>query len=220
MVALKQMTLETLTERLDLAERLRAGRDAMLTPQDLPGRYGRVVRAVDHLLDVMQCPAVLAGGWAVWRHGFVGRVTQDIDVVLPSDRIDEFLRLAGVSGFEVLAVPEGRWPKARHKEADVRVDVLPEGARPGTASRPAPTLIRHPRDLGAQGQALTFITLPALIELKLGAGRIVDEHDVVELIRANPDQVAALRQHLGAIHADYVEAFDTLVQRAGAQEDR
>jgi hypothetical protein len=63
--------LEFLTERLELADQLLARRETMLTPQDLPGRYGRVVRAVDHLLQVMQCPSVLAGGWAVWRHGFV-----------------------------------------------------------------------------------------------------------------------------------------------------
>src|SRR5580704_17967377 len=103
----------------------------MFAPQDLPGRYGRVVRAVDHLLTIMRCPSVMAGGWAVWRHGFVGRVTQDIDIVLPADRIDEFVRLASVSG------------------------------------------------------------------------RIGDEHDVVELIRANPDEVESIRQHVAGIHSDY-----------------
>jgi hypothetical protein len=192
----------------------------MLTPQDLPGRYGRVVRAVDHLLDLLQCPAVLAGGWSVWRHGFVGRVTQDIDIVLPADRIDEFLRLANVSGFEVLPQPEGRWPKARHKETDVQVDILPEGARPGTTAKLAPTAIRHPRALGGQGTALVYVSLSALVELKIAAGRISDEHDVVELIRTNPDQVESIRQHLATIHADYVQTFDALVQRARVQEER
>src|SRR5712692_12033249 len=101
------VTLEFLTEQLELADQLLAGRETMLAPQDLPGRYGRVVKAVDHLLEAIGSEAVLAGGWAVWRHGFVGRVTQDVDVVLPADRIEEFMRLAGVSGFEVLPQPEG-----------------------------------------------------------------------------------------------------------------
>jgi hypothetical protein len=214
------VSLQFLTERLELADQLLTGRDTMLAPQDLPGRYGRVVRAVDHLLGAMQCPSVLAGGWAVWRHGFVGRVTQDVDIVLPHDRIDEFLRLAGVSGFEVLPQPEGRWPKARHKETDVKVDILPENARPGTAARPAPTTIRHPQAMGAHGAALVYVSLPALVELKIAAGRIRDEHDVVELIRTNPDQVEAIRQHLATIHIDYVQGFAALVQRAGAQEER
>src|SRR5690349_3953556 len=104
-------SLETLTRQLELADELLAGRDQMFEPQDLPGRYGRVVRAVDHLLDVVGCEAVLGGGWAVWRHGFQGRVTQDIDIVLAADQVDAFLSAAAVGGFDVLPRPAGRWPK-------------------------------------------------------------------------------------------------------------
>jgi hypothetical protein len=214
------VTLEYLTERLELAEQLQAGKETMLAPQDLPGRYGRVVKAVDHLLGILQCPSVLAGGWAVWRHGFVGRVTQDIDIVLPADRIGEFMRLAALSGFEVLPQPEGRWPKARHKDTGVKLDILPENARPGTAGKLAPTTIRHPLAMGAQGSSLVYVSLPALVEMKIAAGRIGDEHDVVELIRTNPDQAEVIRQHLATIHADYLRAFDALLQRAGAQQER
>ena len=157
----------------------------MLAPQALPGRYGRVVHAIDHLLQIMACESVLRGGWAVWYHGFLGRITQDVDIVLPADRIEEFLQLAAISGFEVLPRVQGRWPKARHKETDVTVDILPEGARPGTASRAAPTTIPHPTSLGAEGHQLHYIRLPALIELKLAAGRAKDEADVVEILRTS-----------------------------------
>src|SRR4051794_36016529 len=126
------VTLEFLTQQLELADQLLTGRAVMLEPQDLPGRYGRVVKAVDHLLAILSCESVLGGGWAVWRHGFVGRVTQDIDIVLPAARIEEFLRAAAISGFEILPSLPGRWPKVRHKDTDVKVDILPEGARPGT----------------------------------------------------------------------------------------
>lgn len=107
----------------------------MLDPQDLPGRFGRAIRAVDHLLQVLECPAVVAGGWAVWRHGDVGRVTEDVDIVLPADRINEFLNAATFSGIERLPVRPGNWPKVRHKESDIKVEVLPEGATPCTVSR-------------------------------------------------------------------------------------
>jgi hypothetical protein len=210
---------QALAERLELADELLAGRDRMWAPQDLPGRYGRVVRSVDHVLQAMQCEAAVAGGWAVWRHGFVGRVTQDLDIVLPADRVDDFLRVAALSGFEVLAAVPGRWPKLRHKEADVQVDILPEGARPGTPSKLAPTTIPHPARLGASGATLDYVTLPALVELKLAAGRMRDEYDVVELIRANPDQIESIRTHLATVHADYAATFDQLVQRAQDQED-
>jgi hypothetical protein len=214
-----EVTLDFLTEQLELGEQLLAGRNRMFEPQDLPGRYGRVVQAVQHVLSAIDCEAVVAGGWAVWRHGYLGRITQDLDIVLPSQQVEEFLRAASVSGFEILPIPEGRWPKMRHKPTDVQVDVLPEGAYPGTASRPAPTAIPHPAKLGGQKATLNYIDLPGLVELKLAAGRGRDEADVIELLRVHPERADELRQHLAGVHSDYVELFDRLLQRAREQED-
>src|SRR5215204_2073111 len=99
-----QLTAEVLTRQLDLADTLLAGRDRMLEPQDLPGRYGRVVRAIDQVLRACECEAVVGGGWAVWRHGYVGRVTQDVDIVVPANQLDQLIRVASVAGFEVLPI--------------------------------------------------------------------------------------------------------------------
>ena len=213
------VTLESLTQQLELADQLLAGRDRMLEPQDLPGRYGRVIRALDHLLKAVGGQAVVGGGWAVWRHGYLGRVTQDVDIVLGADLIEEFLRTASFSGFDVLPLQPGRWPKLVHKETGIKVDILPEGERPGTASRPAPTTLPHPSTLGAGGGTLRYITLAALIELKLAAGRARDESDIIELMRVNPDRIDAVRKHLAGVHADYVIAFDRLMERAREQRD-
>jgi hypothetical protein len=68
--------------------------------------------------------------------------------------------------------------------------------------------------MGATGSVLRYMSLPSLIELKLAAGRARDESDVVELVRANADQVGAIPWHLGGLHADYVAAFDLLARRA------
>jgi hypothetical protein len=211
---------QTLAAQLELADLLRAGKDTMLEPQDLPGRYRRVIGALDHVLDATGGEAVVAGGWAVWRHGYVGRVTQDVDIVVPASLVDELLRVAAAHGFEVLPVRPGIWPKLRHKESDVTVDLLPEGATPGSASRPAPTRIPHPACFGAQPGRLTYIDLAGLVELKLAAGRARDEADVVELLRANPGQVEAVRQHLGNVHADYAARFEGLLIRAREQTDQ
>ncbi len=213
------VTLASLTEQLELADQLLAGREKMFEPQDLPGRYGRVVKALDRLLQALTCESVLGGGWAVWRHGFTGRITQDIDIVLPAKRIDEFVRAASVSGFEALPVAKGRWPKLHHKDTNVIVDILPEGARPGTDVKPAPTTIPHPSQLGAVPGTLTYIPLPNLIELKLAAGRARDEADVVELIQVNHSRIDDIRRHLTAIHADYLRAFDHLAERAREQQN-
>ena len=214
-----QQRPEFLAQQVELSEQLWSGKDTMFEPRDLPGRYGRVVAALNHILDVMHCPSVVAGGWAVWRHGYYGRMTQDIDIVLPADRVDEFLRVAGVHGFQVLPQQTGRWPKVLHKDTDIKVDILPEGARPGTTSRPAPTTIPHPLKLGASDGTLRYIPLPALIELKLAAGRGRDEADVIELMRANMGDAGSVRQHLVSVHDAYVHRFDELVERGREQED-
>ncbi|MGD0515981.1 MAG: hypothetical protein ABSA26_00465 [Thermoguttaceae bacterium] len=211
---------DLLVAQLELADALRAGKDTMFNPQDLPGRYGRVIRALDHLLKTTGCEAVVAGGWAVWRHGYLGRVTQDVDIVVPAARIEELLRVASMGGFEVLPASAGIWPKLRHKETDVGIDILPEGATPGTRSNPAPTTIPHPSRLGAQPGRLNYIGLNGLIELKLAAGRARDESDVVELLRANPDQVNAIREHLARVNDRYARSFDDLSARAQEQTDR
>lgn len=213
-------SLEYLTEQVELAEQLMAGRSAMLEPQDLPGRFGRVVKAIDRLLKAIQGEAVLGGGWAVWRHGFAERVTRDVDIVLAAHIIPEFLRAAAFSGFQVLPQVPGRWPKVLHKETGVKVDILPEGQRPGVASKLAPTTIRPPGQMGASGFSLQYISLPALFELKIAAGREQDQADVIALLRANPDQVGSIRQHLQSIHPHYVEELDRLIERAREQEER
>ncbi len=183
----------------------------MLEPQDLPGRYGRVVRAIDRVLAACDCEAVVGGGWAVWRHGYVGRITQDIDIALPQANVAQFLQSAVVAGFEVLSPPDSHWPKLRHKETGIDVDILPEGGRPGTAARPAPSTIPHPAQMGASRGNLRYISLNSLIELKLAAGRLRDEADVVELLRENRDRIAEIREHLQGVHPQYATRFEQLL---------
>ena len=57
-----QITTDSLTRQLELADILLLGRDRMHEPQDLPGRYGRVVRAIDQVLRACDCEAVVGGG--------------------------------------------------------------------------------------------------------------------------------------------------------------
>ena len=208
------VTAESLTEHLKLADTLLAGRNQMFEPQDLPGRYGRVVVAIDTLLTACKCYAVVGGGWAVWRHGYLGRVTQDIDIALSKSGIADFLQAAPLAGFEILESPPGNWPKMRHRETSIEVDILPEGGTPGTAGRPAPTTIPHPETMGAVRGRLTFMSLSALVELKLAAGRLRDEADIVELIRENREALPQIAAHLATVHPTYADRFAELVSQA------
>ena len=187
-------------------------------PRDLPGHYGRVVADLEKLLQATETLAVVAGGWAVWRHGYAGRVTGNVDVVVPQDRMDQVQRVAGLCGFDYLEPPEGRWPKLLHRDTKIEVDLLPELGIPGTAGRRAPVAIGHPKRYGATLEPLRYITLAGLVELKLGAGRVKDIADVIELINAHRDQVSTLRDHLANLNATYAGRFDELVRQA--EEER
>jgi hypothetical protein len=208
------LTSQTLEKQLQLADELMAGRDLMFEPQDLPGRYGRVVHALDQLLTACDCEAVVGGGWAVWRNGYLGRVTQDVDIALPADRIEVFLQSAPLCGFDVLKSSANNWPKLQHRDTGIDVDILPEGGRPGTATKPAPTTIPHPRTMGAAKGKLKYISLPSLVELKVAAGRLRDEADVVELIRENAEQVAEIQSHLASVHQQYADRFAELIEQS------
>ena len=141
-------------------------------------------------------------------------MTQDIEIVRPANKSEEFLRVAGVSGFHVLEVPPERWPKLQHKETGIEVDILPEGKTPGTPKNLAPTTIPHPERIGAEGTLLRYVELQPLVELKLAAGRAQDDADVIKLIQTNPSEVDRIAAHLSAVHAIYRDKFDRLVQRA------
>ena len=71
--------------------------------------------------------------------------------------------------------------------------------------------------MGATG-GLQYLGLPETIELKLAAGRQRNLADVVELLRANPDEVATIRAHLTQIHEAYVQAFNRCLSEAQQQD--
>jgi hypothetical protein len=78
------VTLESLTEQLELAEQLHAGRKKMFEPQELPGRYGRVVKALDRLLQAVGCEAAVAG--PLFRNSVVSYHKANVEVGLRAVR--------------------------------------------------------------------------------------------------------------------------------------
>ena len=190
-----------------------------MRPSELPGRYGRVIRDLERLVAATDVPAVIAGGWAVWRHGYVGRVTQDVDIVIPAVSQEVVLRVASMFGFDVLPVREGMWPKLTHRETAIDIDLMPEAGIPGTPTRPGPVPIRHPSVYGAKAGELSFIELSGLFELKLGSHRARDVADIVELIKVNPAQLDEIRQQLEQVHPDYAAELTNLIRQAHEESD-
>jgi hypothetical protein len=67
--------------------------------------------------------------------------------------------------------------------------------------------------MGAIRGSLKFSSLGSLVELKLAAGRLRDEADVVELARENRESLAELRRHLQQIHPQYAQRFEELIKQ-------
>jgi hypothetical protein len=65
--------------------------------------------------------------------------------------------------------------------------------------------------MGAVRGLLRYSSLPSLVELKLAAGRLRDEADVVELVCENRDQIDELRRHLQSVHPQYAARFEELL---------
>ena len=209
----------TLTEQLELADRLlRLESEKAKHPNELPGRYGRVVRDLERLFISIHAKAAVAGGWAVWHHGYVGRVTQDVDIVIPADCQAELLRIAPLCGFGVVEVRSGIWPKLIHFETKIDVDLMPEAGIPGTTSKPAPVAIRHPAQYGAVDDALVYISLAGLFELKLGAHRAKDIADLIELIKVKPSDMPQVLRELNQIHPAYATELQDLIVQAQQEQ--
>lgn len=198
----------------ELAETLHQMTPEQSLPRDLPGRYGKTIKDLERLLLASEALSVVAGGWAVWRHGYAGRVTEDVDIVVARKDIDRLQELASSFGFDYFAPPLGRWPKMLHRTTGIDVDILPEHGIPGIPSRPAPVAIGNPQRYQAIRGSLTFVSLNGLIELKLGAGKAKDIADVVELIKVHPADLASVLEHLASVHSSYVERFSELIRQA------
>jgi len=84
------------------------------------------VAALDQVLHACDCESVEGGGWADWRHGYVGRVTQDIDMYCQTGRVDDFLQAASVSGFEVPVRSGGTLAETMSSGYGIDVDILPK----------------------------------------------------------------------------------------------
>ena len=156
------------------------------------GRVRRLARAmnpstkpVDEVLPLVR--ALLAeagvvyrfvGGVSVVHHGYV-RTTQDIDVLVRPDAAAALDPLLEKHGFERVS-PH----KIRHVATGVPVDFLVAGE---TLPRPLAKPFPDPASTTVSTDDESVIGLAVLFELKLRAGRLRDQADVLELLKRVDD---------------------------------
>ncbi len=134
-------------------------------------------------LNELQIPYAVAGGMALFQHGF-RRFTEDVGILVkPADlkRIHEML-----SGRGYLPLFE-RSKNLRDTTTGVRIEFLLTGGFPGDGKE-KPVAFPEPEQVSEPKDGIRFLNLPAIIELKLASGmtgsdRMKELADVQELIK-------------------------------------
>ena len=168
------------------------------------GPVDETLERVDRIFRDARITFAIAGGFAVIEHGYE-RFTKDVDLlVLASDlaRAMEVLRAAGFTGNRT---PIGA--RMRDGRTGVQVDLL------GTAFEGDERAVAR---AGRGRRRLGVIPVEHLVLMKLEAGRIQDDADVVQLLKAGASS-AKVARYLRQTWPELLPRFRPLAARARAE---
>jgi hypothetical protein len=141
------------------------------------------LRKITQRLAELKIPYAVAGGMAMFFHGF-RRFTEDVDILITPEGLEQVRRHLEGLGY----VPVFSGSRAlRDAESGVRIEFLVTGEFPGDG-KPKPVAFPDPDQASSEQQGLRLLNLANLVELKLASGmtspgRLRDLADVQELIR-------------------------------------
>jgi len=141
------------------------------------------LRKITQRLGELNIPYAVAGGMALFFHGF-RRFTEDVDILVTREGLDRLHRELEGLGYVPL-FPGSK--SLRDVECGVRVEFLVSGDYPGDG-KPKPVAFPDPQQASIERDGIRWLNLPTLVELKLASGltspgRLRDLADVQELIR-------------------------------------
>jgi hypothetical protein len=144
----------------------------------------RTLRKVTRKLDELGIPYAVAGGMALFLHGY-RRFTEDVDILVTREGLQKVH--AELEGRGYLPPFTGS-KNLRDTESGVRIEFLVTGDYPGDG-KPKPVAFPDPAMASTTVEGIHLLNLPRLIELKLASGltnplRLQDIVDVQALIRA------------------------------------
>ena len=141
------------------------------------------LRRIAKQLDELGVPYAVAGGMALFEHGY-RRFTEDVDILLTKEGLKRAHEALDGRGY----VHKFAGSKnLRDTESGVQIEFLIAGQFPGDG-KPKPIAFPSPESVSEIHDGIKFLTLNALIELKLASGlsgedRAKDFIDVQELIK-------------------------------------
>ena len=144
----------------------------------------QTLHAVAKRLDELGIPYAVAGGMALAAHGHV-RTTVDVDILVTEEGLAALHRELEGLGY---VPPFAGSKNLRDVATTVRIEFLVAGQFPGDG-KPKPVAFPQPDKASVEIDGVKYLSLPALVELKLASGmtggvnRMKDLVDVVELIK-------------------------------------
>ena len=165
------------------------------------------LRRITARLDQLGIAYAVAGGMALFVHGY-RRFTEDIDLLVTRDGLAVLHDALDGLGY-VRAFPGAR--SLRDADSGVRIEFLVAGDFPGDG-KPKPVAFPDPVSVVVEMDGVRYLSLPALIELKLASGmtspgRLRDLADVMELIRQRGLDVTFQERLNPWVRAKYAELF-------------
>jgi hypothetical protein len=161
-------------------------------------------------LKELDIPYAVAGGMALFFHG-VRRFTEDVDILVRREDLQQIhQKLEGLGYIPLFSGSKN----LRDAESGVRVEFIITGDFPGDG-KPKPVAFPQPDHASIEKDGIRWLTLPALIELKLASGmtnpaRLKDLADVQEIIRIL-DLPVDLREQLNPFVRDkYTELWQSI----------
>jgi len=168
-------------------ERLNQDREWALSEGSLffegKGKVQEALRRITKRLDELGIPYAVAGGMALFQHGY-RRFTEDVDLVVTTQGLQQIHQ--ALEGLGYMRLFTGS-KAMRDTDAGVKIDFLVTGQFPGDG-KPKPVSFPDPAKVSVQLGGMSVVSLPTLLELKLasgtsGAGRRKDLGDAQELIK-------------------------------------
>ena len=147
------------------------------------GGLHAALRKIAQRLSELHIPYAVAGGMAMFFHGF-RRFTEDVDILVTREGLERLHHELEDLGYVPLFFGS---KNLRDVDSGVRIEFLVTGDYPGDG-KPKPVAFPDPAQASIERDGVRFLNLPALIELKLASGitapgRLKDLADVQELIR-------------------------------------
>jgi hypothetical protein len=143
----------------------------------------RTLRKIAAKLDQLGIPYAVAGGMALFFHGY-RRFTEDVDILVTKEGLMKIHSELEGRGY---LPPFTGSKQLRDTDSGVRIEFLVAGEYPGDG-KPKPVAFPDPTSAGVEAEGIRFVSLPRLVEMKLASGmtnplRARDIVDVQSLIQ-------------------------------------